>query len=244
MKVYVVTSGCFEDYHIEAIFSTKAKAEKFIKHIGHDEDEGPWVEAWDVDEYDKELSKKGHLIYYVRTNKKGKVLEAHPELKNYADIEKPIISNSGKTMKIWVYARHKQHAIKIADDIRHQLMASGKLIAMITAVDLLKKPWALAKRCQVCHSDPDNPTWEQLPNLLRCPVCNADIVLRGRYSSDGWGYLSALYKKHPDDPRWTKIIPFLDDMINYSSWKKTLDDIPDSPAHYISLITNLVDEGL
>jgi len=28
MKIYVVTGGCFDDYHIIAIYKSKAKAEK------------------------------------------------------------------------------------------------------------------------------------------------------------------------------------------------------------------------
>lgn len=34
-KVYVVTSGCYSDYHIEAVFSSKEKAELYVA-VHHD----------------------------------------------------------------------------------------------------------------------------------------------------------------------------------------------------------------
>lgn len=57
-KIYIVTSGNYEDYGINACFSTKAKAQEFIKHMRNKlgrEDfdiffENPQIEEWNVDE--------------------------------------------------------------------------------------------------------------------------------------------------------------------------------------------------
>ena len=34
MKVYIVTSGDYDDYHIDEVFSTKEKAEEYIEYFG------------------------------------------------------------------------------------------------------------------------------------------------------------------------------------------------------------------
>lgn len=51
-KVYIVTEGDYSDYHIEACFTTKEKAEEFIKNSKKVEDDGwykPGIEVWDLD---------------------------------------------------------------------------------------------------------------------------------------------------------------------------------------------------
>lgn len=35
MKTYVVTSGCYSDYHIDAVFTVKEKAEEYVKYNAH-----------------------------------------------------------------------------------------------------------------------------------------------------------------------------------------------------------------
>lgn len=48
-KVYVVTSGEYSDYSIEAVFTIREKAETFSKHISYD----PCVEEYELDPIDR-----------------------------------------------------------------------------------------------------------------------------------------------------------------------------------------------
>ena len=53
MKVYVVTSGQYSDYGIEAMFSTPEKAQAFIAKQDFNEDRGR--EEWELDEWEHAL---------------------------------------------------------------------------------------------------------------------------------------------------------------------------------------------
>ena len=50
-KVYIVTSGEYSDYHIDACFSTKQKAQEYIKNAEKTEKfwNEPSIEEWDLD---------------------------------------------------------------------------------------------------------------------------------------------------------------------------------------------------
>lgn len=54
-KVYIVTSGIFDDYRIEAVFSTENKAEEYVQQHGTDYNIAEWL----IDEED--TSKKDKL---------------------------------------------------------------------------------------------------------------------------------------------------------------------------------------
>ena len=45
MKVYIVTSGDYDDYSIDEVFSTKEKAEEYIEYFG----DGYHIEEYDMD---------------------------------------------------------------------------------------------------------------------------------------------------------------------------------------------------
>lgn len=66
-KIYIVTSGEYSDYSIEAVFSTKNKAESYIQQHGT----GYRIEKYDLDE---EVEKKTQ-IWSVTFNLKDKSLE-------------------------------------------------------------------------------------------------------------------------------------------------------------------------
>lgn len=50
-KVYIVTSGEYSDYHIDACFSTKQKAQEYIKNVEKTKEfwGKPSIEEWDLD---------------------------------------------------------------------------------------------------------------------------------------------------------------------------------------------------
>jgi len=51
-KIYIVTDGCYSDYHIEACFTTKEKAKEYIKNgkISKQFWEDPNIEEWIIDD--------------------------------------------------------------------------------------------------------------------------------------------------------------------------------------------------
>lgn len=78
------------------------------------------------------------------------------------------------------------------------------------AIEALKADWPFARRCSFCGVDPNSPTWEDFKHLLEnCNNCRVDIQLRGQWRGDGMGFVAALYKAFPDDPRWPRIISTL-----------------------------------
>lgn len=54
MKVYIVTSGCYSDYHIDAVLETRKQAEAYCAlHPSEDQE----IEEWETAEYAVECDK-------------------------------------------------------------------------------------------------------------------------------------------------------------------------------------------
>ena len=65
-KVFIVTSGCYSDYLIEAVFSTRENAEAYINAKGTDYD---WdVSEWDIDAESTECTAAIYDISINNTN--------------------------------------------------------------------------------------------------------------------------------------------------------------------------------
>lgn len=61
MKVYIVTSGCYSDYHIDAVCLDKDQAERLAQAI-YGWDEGH-VAEWDTDDF--KIIDDGMKLYHV-----------------------------------------------------------------------------------------------------------------------------------------------------------------------------------
>lgn len=66
--VFIVTQGCYSDYHIERIFTNKKAAKKYVEYLKSYEDDY-FIESIDIkeyelnDDYDKDkLSDRGYLV--------------------------------------------------------------------------------------------------------------------------------------------------------------------------------------
>lgn len=70
-KIYIVTSGEYSDYGIDAVFTTKEKAVDYVEQHGTD---------YNIEEYnlDEEVEKKTQLWYIVFCVEDGKLREASP----------------------------------------------------------------------------------------------------------------------------------------------------------------------
>lgn len=72
-KVYIVTSGDYSDYHIDAVFSTRKKAKEYVDAHGSDY----CVEEYPVD--DTPVEKKESIWLASIDWKTGEVMSANPE---------------------------------------------------------------------------------------------------------------------------------------------------------------------
>ena len=128
-KIYVVTSGEYSDYRIEAMFTSKRVAEKFADN-GTDFDAAE-VETYTLNEgadkirqglkhFNLEMDRDGTALFignrlpsaHVRT----RILAAY----TYGDTYKP------RRLEMSVWAKDKNHAAKIANEKRTLLIANNE----------------------------------------------------------------------------------------------------------------------
>ena len=110
-KIYIVTSGEYSDYHIEAVFTTKEKAVDYVEQHGTDYN----IEEYDLDE---EVEKKTQLWSIVFCIENGKLLEGNTrsfkedEVRDTCFVE---LSWNGKLyITFYVDADSMDRAVKIA----------------------------------------------------------------------------------------------------------------------------------
>lgn len=134
-KIYVVTSGSYSDYHIVAVYDNKELAEKH-KDLLRD---GNDVEEYVLNE-DADLAQRGLKEFNVRMLRDGEVEMASQwdigrgeEECNLEDDEQyywkngeKIVTASYKVLRVKCFAKDKQHAIKIANEKRIQLIAANQ----------------------------------------------------------------------------------------------------------------------
>lgn len=138
-KVYAVSSGEYSDYGIEHIFSTKEKAEEFIKL--QKEYGGSWASYNEVEEYDLDpeikVPYKYHkfkFFYYLNMDKEGNTSNSYkynmsiiaPE-----DAEEDLyLTESYKDDTIVlagvVNAESMEHAVKIMNERRMKILFHNK----------------------------------------------------------------------------------------------------------------------
>jgi hypothetical protein len=118
VNVYIVTAGDYSDYHIEAVYLDKKTADRIAEIAMGD------VEEWPIDvppEYPV-----GLLPWTVVMNRNGDTKLAHrttpsdDEWAPYSSVE-----NSG-FVSYQMWAADEKHAVKIANERRVQLIASGE----------------------------------------------------------------------------------------------------------------------
>ena len=120
-EVYVVTSGCYSDYHINAIFSTREKAEEYAELL-------PDANSIEVYVLDGEHKNGLHTIIVVM-DRDGNTSECY--LDEYVFCLEKYKLKWGEfwydsSRKFYVLAKDKQHAIKICNEKRAMLLAENK----------------------------------------------------------------------------------------------------------------------
>ena len=124
--IYIVTQGSYSDYHIVSVFSTRALAEKFIElqptesHYDKLEIEEYWIDR------SKKQIKSGTQMYYITMHRDG---TSEVELADFGDEKIDLVKMYRQTevvLRCRVYAKSEAHAVKIANEKRAQLIASGE----------------------------------------------------------------------------------------------------------------------
>jgi len=137
-KVYIVTIGEYSDYKILAVFSTKEQAEEYIKLFIEREfwsDRG-MIEEYLIDQWEDFANiKKDKTGYYVIMTKEGKTVDifqphVYDNIEDFKDHinKKYYFQEMGSykgSLHISVLAKSEQHAIKIANEKRVQLIANN-----------------------------------------------------------------------------------------------------------------------
>ena len=118
-KVFVVTSGSYSSYHIEAVFSSRYKARKFLDYVGDSKiyDFGDYrIETYETDRPVWEI-----VPMFVRMDMSGNVGEAAPA--GYSH-EIGFICFDVEDNLVWsVPTKDKQAAIKATNEARMLLLA-------------------------------------------------------------------------------------------------------------------------
>jgi len=133
-KVYVITMGCYSDYHICAVALDREKAERLCKVIPPDCGDEPEIEEWDTEQHEDLLA--GRKPYFVIFLENGDVFTA--DEKNWGiEYFKPNITetwcnwkrNNVPALRVELYADNLEAAIKIAAEKRAKYLAEKEGIA-------------------------------------------------------------------------------------------------------------------
>ena len=126
-KIYVVSSGEYSDYGIDAIFDSKDLAEKYISAFDQSCYDQMKIEEWELNPNENEV-KKSRKAFLVRMDKQGNANEV--EWRDSAFGLRNTSLNISFTynkelMNCYCFANDERHAVKIANEKRVQLLANN-----------------------------------------------------------------------------------------------------------------------
>ncbi len=143
-KIYIVLTGEYSDCYPRGVYSTEEKAKEAEKYYYGD------IEEFELDVLPK--YPEGLLYYSVGMQKTGNIDPCR------CDAEESIVvggyMNSGlgffdkgpEVYRLHVWAKDKQHAAKIANEKRTQMIATGKWDKLTNeAIEKDKKLWKVMK---------------------------------------------------------------------------------------------------
>ena len=129
MKIYVVTEGTYSDYHIEAVFDDEALADELARLRNELQSADCQVEEYELNALADKI-KQGLLLWRVVMLKNGDTDWVHEAAGYYPEILVSIPKLIGRRqteamLYATVWAKDKEHAIKIANEKRAQIIALG-----------------------------------------------------------------------------------------------------------------------
>lgn len=113
-KVYIVTSGDYSDYHIEAVFSRRDKALDFKNEEKSDND----IEEFELD---RPISDFRYISITMKKN--GDTVKIHPFMNSYNN--EGFFQYNINSELIWVVkTNNEKRAIKVTNEKRTQILAA------------------------------------------------------------------------------------------------------------------------
>lgn len=137
-KVWAIEQGEYSDYRVIGVFSSRKNAERILDKIGKGGYGPPEIVEWTLDPGINEMN-TGLEPYNIRIDYSGQVERCEPGTWNSYDMLTNLWSWKRTTAPAFmgqnindaidgvVFAKDKEHAIKIANDRRVALIASGEL---------------------------------------------------------------------------------------------------------------------
>lgn len=114
MKIYVITKGCYSDYHICAVATDKEKANMLAKKFS-DSYECAEIEEYDTDDCNEVLKwENSYSCFYFEKDNRISVHECDFD-RHYKSDYTPTKTRDG--YYVAVYANDKEEALKKASDI-------------------------------------------------------------------------------------------------------------------------------
>lgn len=138
--IYAVSRGSYSDYRIVALFSTKAKAQGYIAAVKFDSYDDAEIEEFQLDPDTADLLQRGYSVWRVVMLRDGSTERVDRTDNSQYDVE------DAPTFHIWertkavayigkgipdalvasVWAKSEKAAVKIANEKRAQMIASGE----------------------------------------------------------------------------------------------------------------------
>ena len=151
--IYVITQGCYSDYAIQSIWTTRAKAEAELKRAAGGGYDDPSIEEWYLDTADPE-EVTPHDIWSITMDAAGNVTRSYPYPRvGLVVSEKTEVVRYGQGMiRVQCKAKSVKRAIKIAADIRAMWLAQeavtmkgGQPITTVRAIWNTDGTWAVSE---------------------------------------------------------------------------------------------------
>ena len=122
MTIYLVSDGEYSDYSILGLYSTKEKAEEARALYAAER-----IEEWEVDVLPPHPP--GELRWIVHVHDSGDVVSVEPQTAEdkyvaFESFRKYWEPKDARILTLW--ARDKEHAIKIASEKRREMIVSGE----------------------------------------------------------------------------------------------------------------------
>lgn len=123
--IYAVSSGNYSDYRVHCVFSTKELAQTYKDYLMQDEG---YYDVHEIEEYELDgmngmanLIDKGYKNYRLKIDRNGNTSEIRVEVNSCFNPPEIWVQNNLLIVRCW--AKKKKYAVKIANEIRVQLIA-------------------------------------------------------------------------------------------------------------------------
>lgn len=124
--IYVVTSGSYSDYGINAVFDDEQLAKDFIAMFKKGSYMDMTIEEWKLNPEEENIRAKRKL-YFLRMNKEGIASDISIEGSSFSiDYINTIQFDAKKNLMVRCFADDEKHAIKIANEKRVQVIANNQ----------------------------------------------------------------------------------------------------------------------